>query len=88
MAVIRILIVLMTLGVTGAFKYFHSKIPNGDRLPNVCSIESERSLHIGNDQGRRGLWEGVGHLLPQGSGPLNAFGHDFKQNKFVSIFFN
>ncbi|KAJ8319904.1 hypothetical protein KUTeg_001491 [Tegillarca granosa] len=73
---------LMVLRATNSFKYFQSKIPNGDRVPDVCFTESERSQHSGNGQDQRASWEGVGHLMPRGSGLLNAFGLDFKQNNF------
>ena len=52
---------------TNAFPTFQARIPNGARVPHPCS-RNERT------------WEGVGHELATGPGPLNPFGRDFLTN--------
>ncbi|XP_061190243.1 dopamine beta-hydroxylase-like [Saccostrea echinata] len=46
-----------------SFKYFQSKIPNGDSVPHPCKPNY--------------LWHGVGHRNEQGGGSRNPFGEDF-----------
>ncbi|XP_062619795.1 tyramine beta-hydroxylase-like [Saccostrea cucullata] len=48
---------------TLGFKYFQSKIPNGDSVPHPCKPNY--------------LWHGVGHRNELGGGSRNPFGEDF-----------
>ena len=47
-----------------AYPSFTSYLPNGDSVPHPCIPGS--------------TWNGVGHELVQGQGPLNPFGRNFK----------
>jgi len=62
------LLVLETILVSG-YPEFRQKIPNGENVPNPC-VQNE-------------TWAGVGHLIPEGTGPRNPFGLDFFANNMV-----
>ena len=50
---------------------YKSNIPNGDKVSDPCK----------NGQ----PWKGVGHRDPEGRGPRNPFGNDFKSSQMVSV---
>ena len=49
------------------YKFYQDRIPNGKSVPNPSG----------------GIWGGVGHEAPEGKGPRNQFGVDFKNNNHV-----
>ena len=58
------------------------KIPNGHNVPHPCILGGS-----GRGEGQidpKGLWRGVGHINPKGSGTLNPFGDDFAAQGHVS----
>ncbi|XP_059157023.1 dopamine beta-hydroxylase-like [Physella acuta] len=58
------LVCLALLQWACTYRVYKSKIPNGDAVPFPCKPNH--------------LWEGVGHMLDQGTGVQNLFGSDFK----------
>ena len=61
-------LVLVFAGQCLAYPSFRSAIPNGDSVPHPCIPGS--------------TWNGVGHELVQGQGPLNPFGRNFDEAKY------
>ncbi|BFZ19034.1 hypothetical protein BsWGS_22073 [Bradybaena similaris] len=54
---------LMSLQYVASYRTFQAYIPNGAAVPNPCK------------EGQ--IWEGVGHILNEGTGTKNRFGLDF-----------
>ncbi|XP_059152475.1 tyramine beta-hydroxylase-like [Physella acuta] len=61
---VKSLVCLALLHCACAYRSYRSKIPNGDAVPYPCKPNN--------------LWEGVGHMLDQGTGVQNSFGLDFQ----------
>ncbi|XP_048751456.2 DBH-like monooxygenase protein 2 [Ostrea edulis] len=57
------LCLVLLFGISEGFKFFQTKIPNGDSVPHPCKPNY--------------LWHGVGHRNELGGGSRNPFGEDF-----------
>ena len=64
-------IVTLVFGSVYCFEYYQLDLPNGNKVKNPCDQD--------------GVWSGVGHYGPKGSGPKNQFGIDFALAGRVSI---
>ena len=64
--ILPIYLLIICVSTLYGYENFQNIIPNGRRVPNPCKPG--------------GIWDGVGHLSPVGSGPRNPFGRDLEKS--------
>ena len=63
----------VTIQLCQGHSTYQAKMPNGDKVPNPCSLTTGST------------WPGVGHIAEAGMGARNVFGIAFKAANLVSI---